>query len=434
MCVYPFIRVIHIGYIKIERRLRLRILKKTRSVCPMCLKEIDAFIYKRGKKVYMNKTCSDHDTFDVPLGDSELYRKTMNNHASLQQKTPISLMVPVTHKCNLNCPVCYLPYTNLPQISINDFKKLVDNFEGQYIRISGGEPTLRDDLCRLISHVSQTGKKSSLLSNGIKLADESYVKRLKESGLNTIHFPLNGLDRNVLLLTDGKDLLRKKLKALENLKKHDIATCLSTLLIRGINEGQVKGIFDYYLKNNQFVYEWRIRSAVQIGRDDKITPYPVSEMLEILCNALQLDKRKIINSYRKTRNYHFSPCQLDLSLFYFNENNNFRLLFPEVNTYYVDKIKYSKMKRYYFGYKLAKNGGVKNLVYYIRHKIWGDGKVLVYNIKLRSWPTKHTIDLGETSYCPSRNLAEDGKVYPFCYSLLVNEKIMYPKKEDDNEK
>lgn len=53
-----------------------------------------------------------------------------------------------------------------------------------HIVLTGGEPTLRDDLIELIVHAEANGQVTGLLTDGNHLADESYFHELLQSGLD----------------------------------------------------------------------------------------------------------------------------------------------------------------------------------------------------------------------------------------------------------
>ncbi|GAB4544095.1 MAG: hypothetical protein Fur002_16980 [Anaerolineales bacterium] len=55
-----------------------------------------------------------------------------------------------------------------------------------HIVFTGGEATLRDDLLMLIDHAEQNGQVCGLLTDGIKLADASYLNMLLQTGLDHV--------------------------------------------------------------------------------------------------------------------------------------------------------------------------------------------------------------------------------------------------------
>jgi hypothetical protein len=65
-----------------------------------------------------------------------------------------------------------------------------------HIILTGGEPTLREDLPDLISHTEANGQVVGLLSDGLKLVDNSYLKTLLQTGLDHLLFLLKPNDDN----------------------------------------------------------------------------------------------------------------------------------------------------------------------------------------------------------------------------------------------
>ncbi|MFY8033900.1 MAG: radical SAM protein, partial [Flexibacteraceae bacterium] len=103
----------------------------TVSLCPTCLKRIDAKIIFEDEKVFMTKTCSDHGFFKVLLASDINYYKNIRNYNKpseipLQFNTDTHYGCPydcgicqdheqhgcltvleITDRCNLSCPTCY---------------------------------------------------------------------------------------------------------------------------------------------------------------------------------------------------------------------------------------------------------------------------------------------------------------------------------------
>ncbi|MGQ9832659.1 MAG: radical SAM protein [Candidatus Villigracilaceae bacterium] len=59
-----------------------------------------------------------------------------------------------------------------------------------HVTFTGGEPTLREDLPELIAYAEAKGMVSGLLSNGLKLADQEYLRLLLQTGLDHLLFVL----------------------------------------------------------------------------------------------------------------------------------------------------------------------------------------------------------------------------------------------------
>ena len=182
---------------------------------------------------------------------------------------PDNLIIDVTRACNLKCPICF---TESPKksndLSLEKFTLLVGRYKGKRIIISGGEPTLREDLFEMIKIVRKKKNIPILATNGIKLSDYSYTLKLKKSGLEYILFSFNGFNDRIYTKINGKKLLRVKLEALKNIKKVGMKVILSVLLVKGVNDdpSEVRKILEFSLKNNSTIQEVRIRTISPFGR------------------------------------------------------------------------------------------------------------------------------------------------------------------------
>jgi hypothetical protein len=65
-----------------------------------------------------------------------------------------------------------------------------------HIILTGGEPTLRDDLPELIAHTESNGQVVGLLSDGLKLAEPSYLQTLLQTGLDHLMLSIKPDDEN----------------------------------------------------------------------------------------------------------------------------------------------------------------------------------------------------------------------------------------------
>ncbi|MBI5014728.1 MAG: radical SAM protein [Deltaproteobacteria bacterium] len=85
-----------------------------------------------------------------------------------------------------------MPERNGPDLDLRQIEETCRSFSGSWIRLSGGEPTLRDDLPEIVALCARYGKRAVLLTNGLRLADRRYLRILKEAVLRGVHFAFNG--------------------------------------------------------------------------------------------------------------------------------------------------------------------------------------------------------------------------------------------------
>ncbi len=106
--------------------------------------------------------------------------------------------------CNARCLFCNVPPESffLKEMTTREAKSQIDVLIAQEKRIrldiSGGEPTLRNDLEEIIAYAAQKGVKTvQIQTNAILCARREYVKRLKSSGLRKAFVSLHSPDPKV---------------------------------------------------------------------------------------------------------------------------------------------------------------------------------------------------------------------------------------------
>jgi len=95
------------------------------------------------------------------------------------------LLLEISYKCNLNCIHCSSIGTNIEyKIKIKDISKLVNLDEIESVRISGGEPTLLDNLCEYVNFFYDRDIKIILQTNGTNKIDNKIFNKLDEIWLS----------------------------------------------------------------------------------------------------------------------------------------------------------------------------------------------------------------------------------------------------------
>jgi len=401
----------------------MKILKETNSICPVCYREIAAQIYENNGRVYIRKNCSEHGDFNFLLEKSAwLYKKLMNRESLSKQSPFDNMMVIVTHTCNLKCNMCYLPSGDDSDISIKDMEKSIASFSGWQIRISGGEPTLSNDLLELVYFISQKGKVPVLVTNGLKLVNINYVRKLKAAGLRYVHFSLNGLNDKVYEGINGKKLLKIKLKALKNLEKEGMNVRLSMTLVKGINEYEFKKVYNFCLKNSHFIHSLRIRSEVPLGRYIGRQHIYLSDIVNIVAKSIGVDSETLVKhslSHKKQfpclsgvepLPYDNAPCQINIKFSL--------LLYNVLKLQKNEGLSYKKIKTIF---AVLLKIGLTNLLIILLRKLRGKNPLAKFYIFIRHWPDKNRVDLDEIKRCHSAHLVNGtGDVIPYCLGMILN--------------
>lgn len=153
----------------------------------------------------------------------------------------------ITNACNMACPICFTYNRGSPRYFMEraELRTLLDRLLARVgavdlVNLTGGEPTLHPNLPELIAECQRPEiGRITVNSNGLLLAeDEGLCAQLAASGAYVI-LSMHTLQASQALRIYGRDVVAKKLEALENLQRHGIGTTLLVALIRGINETEV---------------------------------------------------------------------------------------------------------------------------------------------------------------------------------------------------
>lgn len=271
---------------------------KTKSVCPLCLRELDA--KKRAEKdgIYLDKTCPEHGAFSALIWEGNLasyLRWNTENRAvdpPRNGKAPdrgcpydcglctehlrkgCCMLLELTKRCDLRCPVCFASAgetegTDLPLEEIaRQYDALVAHGGPFNIQLSGGEPTVRDDLSEIIRLGREKGFTFfQLNTNGLRLAsDPDYAKKLRAAGLNTVFLQFDGMEDMVYITLRGRALLEEKKRCVANCAAAGLGVVLVPVLAAGVNEDQVGPILRYALENRPGVRGVHFQPLSYFGR------------------------------------------------------------------------------------------------------------------------------------------------------------------------
>jgi len=255
-----------------------QVISTTESVCPVCLARLPAQRIRQGDDVYLCKTCPEHGDFQTILWRGQpaytdwvrpkIPAYPANPFTAVDRGCPFdcglcadhrqqtcTALLEVTQRCDLRCPYCFAsagespaPGPDLRQIE-GWYRRLLEAGGPYNIQLSGGEPTMRDDLPDIIALGRSLGFSFiQLNTNGLRLGrDADYVKRLKDAGLASVFLQFDGMNDDILQTMRGVKQLERKRATIARCADHDLGVVLVPTLVPGVNTANIGAIIDFAL-------------------------------------------------------------------------------------------------------------------------------------------------------------------------------------------
>lgn len=281
---------------------RSEVLYETESLCPQCLDKVKAVAVKRGGSVYLEKLCGKHGAFSTVIwrGSPDIkswridkipttppgYNFEESKGCPLDcglcadhRQHTCTMLLEVTKRCNLKCSICFADSGGMSADPDMDrirryYERALEQGGPFNIQLSGGEPTVRDDLPEIVRMGREFGFEFiQVNTNGLRLAeDEDYVKELKAAGLNSIFLQFDGVSDEIYKRLRGRGLFEIKKKAIENCRKH----CIGIVLVPVICEENLNDtgrIISFALENIDVVRGVHFQPMSFFGRYDEDMKY-----------------------------------------------------------------------------------------------------------------------------------------------------------------
>jgi uncharacterized radical SAM superfamily Fe-S cluster-containing enzyme len=261
-------------------------MKKTKSICPVCQKKIDAELIEANGKILITKTCEEHGAFTATHWESppvfkfaekfDYFKYFGDANASKNPEgcpyicsfcekhvsDTVIGVIDVTKRCDLKCTICFSTFDEHDVDYEPSKEKIVKmlaflskrNPKPPALLFSGGEPLQREDMPEIIGAAHKLRFMTILATNGVRLAEsQELASKLKKNGLNIVYLQFDSFRDEFYEKIRGKKLLKTKMKAIENCRKHDIEIILVNTLMRGFNDNEVGDIIKFAAENSYII-------------------------------------------------------------------------------------------------------------------------------------------------------------------------------------
>jgi 7,8-dihydro-6-hydroxymethylpterin dimethyltransferase len=263
------------------------LLEMTRSVCPTCLRHVPAQRVKAGERVYLRKQCPDHGLSESLVWNG---RSKIEPWVGVESSRPLKadcpdgcglcpdhlqqsccVLLEVTARCNLACRFCFADGGRPQEPALEQVLGWVRQLTmpgKTLLQLSGGEPTVRDDLPSIVAAARSAGCPFvQLNTNGIRLAtDAAYVRQLADAGLSFVFMQFDGVDDAVYQTLRGRPLFDIKRQAIAHCAAANVGVTLVPTLVPGVNDTAVGDIVRFAVAASPAVRGVHFQPVAYLGR------------------------------------------------------------------------------------------------------------------------------------------------------------------------
>ena len=165
------------------------------------------------------------------------------------------LRVSVTDRCDLRCVYCmkekmqFLPRKDI--LTLEEIERMCDNFIElgiEKIRLTGGEPLVRNNIIKLIERLNYKKdntnlKEITLTTNGSLL--KKYAKQLKLNGINRINVSLDTINSDKYKKITRFGNIEKVFDGINESLDADIKIKINTVVIKDFNENEIENLINW---------------------------------------------------------------------------------------------------------------------------------------------------------------------------------------------
>jgi hypothetical protein len=261
------------------------------------MRPLEAEVYAENEIVWIKKTCPDHGEFKEKYWESvEMYNKARKHGAPpvMQQNPNVDTKgincpfdcglcsrhkshtmlanIVATNRCDLSCWYCFFYAKEGQPIyepTLDQIRQMARNLASEKpvpcnaVQITGGEPTLREDLVEMVKIIKEEGiDHVQVNTDAINFAFKpDLVKQLRDAGSNTVYMSFDGMTPQ----SNPKNHWEAPY-AIENCRKVGLGVVLVPTVIGGVNDHELGKLVNFGLYHNDVIRGVNFQPVSLVGR------------------------------------------------------------------------------------------------------------------------------------------------------------------------
>ena len=291
-------------------------MRNTQALCPECLKALPAEVFHDEQgRVWMERICPEHGSFTTYCWPDYLNYEHLRSFELPETRPahtfPVSADCPrscglcarhrrkvtlaeieVTMRCNMRCPVCFMAADDIaPDPSLASMGQFLDTVVAECgtdtgLQLTGGEPTVRDDLWQIIELARERGFWGvEVNTNGVRIAtEEGYLEKLVGAGLTGVYLQFDGFNDDAYQAIRGRPMADLKRRVVERCREVGVQVVLAMTVVSGSNDDQLGPALRFSLENSDVVAGLALQPAFTSGRFTarRATPLTMGDVIKLL--------------------------------------------------------------------------------------------------------------------------------------------------------
>jgi radical SAM protein with 4Fe4S-binding SPASM domain len=237
----------------------------------------------------------------------------------VEPSAPYRMDLAITYRCNNDCPHCYNARPrNYKELDTQSWRDILDklwDYGIPHIVFTGGEPTIRADLCELIAHAEKNGQITGINTNGRRLKDSNFVKQLVDAGLDHVQITFESHEPYIHdEMVAARGAWKQTVSGLNNVLESPLFVMTNTTMLNANSPFLAETI--EFLANmgvptiglNALIYSGKGKNVGTGIKESELSP-----LLETARHLTQKFNQRLI-WYTPTQYCNFDPMQLELGV------------------------------------------------------------------------------------------------------------------------
>ncbi|NJE46762.1 GTP 3',8-cyclase MoaA [Thermococcus sp. GR7] len=200
-----------------------------------------------------------------------------------------NLRISITRDCNYRCFFCHREGQHfnvrleLTPAEIERLVKVASNLGIKKVKLTGGEPTVRDDIIEIVRRIKPYLRDLSMTTNGSRLKE--LAKPLAKAGLDRVNVSLHSLKPDVYKKITGVDMLDVVLDGIEEAVRYLSPVKLNMTVMKGLNDSEIWDMIGFAAKTGTILQLIELEAPREMTQTSFFRKYfyplkPVEQKLE----------------------------------------------------------------------------------------------------------------------------------------------------------